>query len=335
MAKNKKRKPVNENLSAYLFLAPWLIGFIFLIGYPIINTIYLSFFDAVINVDGLKTTFIGIQNYTEALFENTSFTPLIISFVLMELTYIPSILVISLIIAILLNSRIRFKGIFRVIYFFPVVIMSGPVMKQLESANTTGMFDVSKVLIFRMVESFSPLLGGAIVSLFSNFTIILWLTGIPVVLFLNGLQRINTNLYEAAQIDGANQWQILWKISLPILKPTALIVSIFVVIQIALFEMNPIYQYVVNDQITKNRLVRLGFASGIVVMYSFIIIVMILVILSIFREKSDDKYMETLKEKQAKSIKRLQRTQRKDETVKQFIDRMMNSMKRGIQSWRK
>lgn len=335
MASTKKRKPVNENLAAYLFLSPWLIGFIFLIGYPIINTLYLSFFDAVINIDGLQTTFIGFKNYTEALVENTSFTPLIIGFIMMEITYIPSILVISLIIAILLNSKIRFKGIFRVIYFFPVVILSGPVMKQLESANTTGMFDVSKVSIFRMVESFSPFFGEVIINLFSNFTTILWLTGIPVVLFLNGLQRINTNLYEAAQIDGANPWQILWKISLPNLKPTALIVSIFVVIQIALFEMNPIYQYVVNDQITKNRLVRLGFASGIVVMYSLIIILMIGVVLLIFREKNDEKMIETLKEKQAKSVTKLRRNQRKDETVKQFIDRHFASMKRGIQSWKK
>lgn len=335
MRKNRKRKPVNENLAAYLFLMPWLLGFIFLIGYPIINTLYLSLFDAVINVDGLQTTFIGVKNYTEALFENTSFTPLILGFIAMEITYVPAILVISLIIAILLNSRIKLKGIFRVIYFFPVVIMSGPVMKQLESANTTGMFDVSKVLIFRMIEAFSPFLSGMIINLFSNFTVILWLTGIPVVLFLNGLQRINTNLYEAAQIDGANPWQILWKISLPILKPTALIVSIFVVIQIALFEMNPIYQYVVNDQITKNRLERLGFASGIVVMYSLIIIVMILIVLLIFKEKNDEKYAVTLKEKQANLVKKLHRSQRKDESVKDFIMRTRMSLKKGIESWKK
>ena len=335
MNKKKKRKPINENLAAYLFLLPWLIGFFILVGYPIINTLYLSFFDAVIKIDGLQTTFIGIKNYMEALFQNTSFTPLIIEFILMELTYIPAILVISLILALLLNSKIKFKGIFRVIYFFPVVILSGPVMKQLESANTTGMFDVSEVLIFRMVESFSPALGGAIIGLFSNFTTILWLTGIPVVLFLNGLQRINGNLYEAAQIDGANQWQILWKISLPVLKPTALLVSIFVVIQIALFEMNPIYRFVVNDQITKNRLERLGFASGIVMMYSLIIIVLILVVLLIFREKNDEVFVETLKEKQDKLVKRLKKTQHKDETIKAYVQRKYRAISRGIQSWKK
>ena len=207
----------------------------------------------------------------------------------MELTYIPSILIISLILAILLNSKIKFKGLFRLIYFFPVVILSGPVMSQLESSNTTAMLDVSKVLIFRMVNNLSPFLGDTIVSLFTNFTVILWLTGIPVVLFLNGLQRINSNLYEAAQIDGANAWQILWKISLPNLKSTALIVSIFIIIQVALFEMNPIYQFVVNDQITKNRLVRLGFASSVVVMYSLIIIIVIAIVLLIFREPNDEK----------------------------------------------
>lgn len=332
MAKSKKRKPVNENLAAYAFLAPWLIGFILLVLYPLFDTIFISFFDAVIKIDGLQKTFIGLNNYREAIFQNTDFTPLIIQFFVMELTYIPSILIISLILAILLNSKIKFKGLFRLIYFFPVVILSGPVMSQLESSNTTAMLDVSKVLIFRMVNNLSPLLGDTIVSLFTNFTVILWLTGIPVVLFLNGLQRINSNLYEAAQIDGANAWQILWKISLPNLKSTALIVSIFIIIQVALFEMNPIYQFVVNDQITKNRLVRLGFASSVVVMYSLIIIIVIAIVLLIFREPNDEKYVETLKEKQERKLIKMRKSQRKDETVKEFINRVFKKNQGGTNS---
>ncbi|MDY0276503.1 MAG: sugar ABC transporter permease [Acholeplasma sp.] len=312
MKKTKKLKSKNENLAAYMFLLPWLIGFVILVLYPLFETIYYSFFDVAFNIDGKSLSFIGFKNYYDALFENTEFTPLIIQFLVMEFTYVPAILILSLILALLLNTKIKFRGAFRLIYFFPVVIMSGPVMKQLQSSGSMEIMDASGIMLFRMLSNFSPALANVVSGIFSNFTMILWFTGIPVVLFLNGLQRINKQLYEAAEIDGANKWQILWKISVPNLKSTAMLVSIFIVIQIAIFELNPIYQFVVNDQILKNRLVRLGFASSVVLMYSLIIIALVGIVMLILREKNDEKYLDSLKVRQAKELSKLKKGQTKN-----------------------
>lgn len=308
--KKNRNKRLNDNIPAYLFLTPWIIGFVFLVAYPLLETIYVSFFSVVNNIDGRELTFVGFRNYYEALNVNTEFKPLIFSFITMELTYVPAILIVSLIIAVFLNSKIKLKGFFRVIFFFPVVIMSGPVMKMLSESNTLEIMDTSNVLVFQMVNKISPLFSNIITGILNNFTTILWFTGIPVVLFLNALQRINVQLYEAADIDGANKWQILWKISVPNLKSTILLVAIYSVIQIALFEMNPIYSFVVVDQISKNRLDKLGFASSVVLIYSVVIISLVLISFLLFREKREV-YAKSLKERQADTLNKINKNVKK------------------------
>src|SRR5690554_3495029 len=283
MAKSKARKPQNQNI-AYLFLLPWLIGMFAFLIYPFMNTIWLSFNQVSKDVFGWNYTFIGMENYVTAFFRNTEFNALIIEFIMMELTYIPMILVISLILAILLNTKIKFRAGFRLIFFFPVVVMSGPVMTQLRSSNTTQIMDISDLLIFRMIDNISPFFSEMLIQVFNNFTLILWFTGIPIVLFLNGLQKIDRSLYEAASIDGANSWQMLWKIMLPNLKSTALVVGIYTVVQIAIFEVNPIYAFIVGT-INSNFTNGLGFAAAVVLVYSLIVLAFVAFIFVILREK--------------------------------------------------
>lgn len=329
MSKLRVRKPKNENV-AYLFLLPWLIGLIFFIIYPFINTIWLSFNLVSKDVYGWTYSFIGTENYVTAFFRNTEFNQLVVGFISMEITYVPMILVISLILAILLNSKIKFRTGFRLIFFFPVVVISGPVMTQLRSSNTMQLMDISELLIFRMIDNISPFFSNILMSIFDNFTLILWFTGIPIILFLNGLQKIDNSLYEAAQIDGANSWQMLWKIMLPNLKSTGLVVGIYTVVQIAIFEVNPIYSFVVGT-INSNYTNGLGFAAAVVIVYSAIVLAFVGVIFLVLRTKDDTKYLDTLKEKQLKHIARINRVQlkklRDEETLKEWFDRVFKTKK--------
>ena len=330
MAKSRKRKPINQNLSAYLFLLPWIIGFLVFVLYPLFYTIILSFNNVVKDINGWNNTFTGLENYITAFVRNTNFTPLLIEFIIMELSYVPAILVLSLILAILLNTKIKFRSGFRLIFFFPVVVMSGPVLSQLGSSRATELIDVSSILVFRMIANYSDTLAGVLVGIFNNFSTILWFTGIPIVLFLNGLQKINSQLFEAAQIDGANSWQMLWKISLPNLKSTALVVGIFTVVQISIFEINPMYAFIIRT-INDNYTNGLGFAAAVVLIYSFVVLLFIVLIFFLLRERDKDVYKETLQEKQQKFVKRLQRQQHRhryqNETVKEFVNRMIKRRK--------
>jgi ABC-type sugar transport system permease subunit len=231
-----------------------------------------------------------------AFFRNTTFNPLILDFIIVELTYVPAILVLSLILSLLLNTNIKFRAGFRMIYFFPVVVLSGPVMTQLINSDSTTTIDVTEIIVFRMIENFSPFLADMIGGIFNNFTLILWFTGIPIILFMNGLQKMNSQLYEAAQIDGANSWQILWKITLPNLKSTALVVAIFSVVQIAIFQVNPIYTFVV-DTITGNYVKGLGFAGAIVLIYSVIVLIFVGIVFLVLKDRDKVIYEESLRER--------------------------------------
>jgi ABC-type sugar transport system permease subunit len=335
MKKKKKASKLtrSSNKAAYMFLLPWLIGFILFVAYPFFYTIYLSLFYVVRDVTGWTYEWIGLGNYEMAFFRNTTFNPLILDFVIVELTYVPAILVLSLILSLLLNTNIKFRAGFRMIYFFPVVVLSGPVMTQLINSDSTTNIDVTEIIVFRMIENFSPFLADMIGGIFNNFTLILWFTGIPIILFMNGLQKMNSQLYEAAQIDGANSWQILWKITLPNLKSTALVVAIFSVVQIAIFQVNPIYTFVV-DTITSNYVKGLGFAAAIVLIYSVIVLIFVGIVFILLRDRDKVVYEESLRERKErmrlKMIKLQQQRNQKSlsEQVKDFFKKTTDKLKK-------
>jgi ABC-type phosphate transport system permease subunit len=206
-------------------------------------------------------------------------------------------------------------------------------MTQLINSDSTTNIDVTEIIVFRMIENFSPFLADMIGGIFNNFTLILWFTGIPIILFMNGLQKMNSQLYEAAQIDGANSWQILWKITLPNLKSTALVVAIFSVVQIAIFQVNPIYTFVV-DTITSNYVKGLGFAAAIVLIYSVIVLIFVGIVFILLRDRDKVVYEESLRERKErmrlKMIKLQQQRNQKSlsEQVKDFFKKTTDKLKK-------
>jgi ABC-type sugar transport system permease subunit len=98
--KNKKKLSVidkRQGFLGYMFLLPWLVGFLFFTVWPFVYTIFLSFHEVQLTIEGWQTRFIGIDNYNLSFFRNTEFVPALISFVTMELTYAPVITVIAFI----------------------------------------------------------------------------------------------------------------------------------------------------------------------------------------------------------------------------------------------
>lgn len=265
----------NQNKIAYLFILPWLVGFLMFVIYPLFKTIYNSFFFISPEANTLVYTFNLLDkggNFGTA-FRNVYFIPQLIDFILMEFTYVPTIIIVAFILALLLNTGNKGQGFFRLVFFFPVIIMSGPVEGILKYNGAGTFFDYLDNLVFKMILSYSPKLAEALTSLFENFTMVLWFTGIPVILFINALQKINVNLYEAAKIDGANGWQILWKIKVPMVKATAFIVSVFIIVQIGTFALNPVY-YTIRDTIY-NRGTGIGLASTFAFLYSLVVFLLV------------------------------------------------------------
>jgi ABC-type sugar transport system permease subunit len=283
MSRNKKR----QNRLGYLFLTPWMIGFIVFTAFPIFYTIYLSFNQVTLTIRGWTYEFIGFENYFAALFRNVEFIPALIEFVTLEALYVPTVVIISFILAMLLNSDVKYRTGFRIIFFLPVIILSGSVMSQLMSSGNSQMTGIENVLVFQMIRSFSRPFANIVEMLFENFSLVLWFTGIPIVLYINGLQKISKNLYEAAQIDGATSWQILWKITIPIIRPTALIVAIFSIVQFGMFPLNPLYEMIQSAMM--NTVDGLGIASSFAWMFSLWILFFILIAYVLLKDRNDNK----------------------------------------------
>lgn len=278
-----------QNLRGYAFMLPWIIGFIVFSLIPFVATLVLSFTNVSSTVAGYEITPNGWNNYYTAFFRNTEFVPALLAFIGMVIPYTFVIIIVAFIIAYLLNKIEVGKGVMRTIYFLPVIIMSGPVMSQiLEQADETiqmaqGMSGFEGVFILEMIRSYSEDIAEFMEGIFEELSMILWFTGIPIVLFISALQRINHTLYEAARIDRANEWQILWKITIPMIKPTALVATIFTIAQLGTYDTSAIYSLIKTA--TGNTQNGFGFAATYSWVYCLVVLMIIGMAFLIFRDK--------------------------------------------------
>ena len=282
------KRRLREWFFGYLFILPWVFGVSVFFLYAAGRSIYFSFSDVIIGgAEGLHCEPLTnlFQNYINVFTTEVNFPITLGSFAISLVLQLPIIISFSLIIALLLNSRIRARGIFRMIFFLPVIIATGPVMNMLTAqgvASVPMMNDGSLAAIFAGLPRF---LLDPLTELFNSLIIILWNSGIQILIFLSGLQKVSKTLYEAAKIDGASGWESFWKITLPIVKPMILLNAIYTVVTLATGGTNEIIEliYTVTNAPTK------GYEYGMAMswIYTLIIGVILLIVFLLFREKSD------------------------------------------------
>jgi len=285
----KKRRSYQSKRSAvvgYAFMLPWILGFLVFTAVPFIFTIYLSFFEVNRTILGWEYSFVGLDNYHMAFLRNEEFVPNLISFVIMQLTYAPIITVIAFMLALLLNRGIKARGFFRALFFLPVIVMSGPVMHELMDSGGLASVGIEAMVLFNMVFQFSPHVAQALVFMFENYTVMLWFTGIPIILFISGLQKIDNGILEAARIDSATNWQILWKITVPIIKPIVLVSFILTIVQLATFTLNPVLP-MIQDAIA-NIVSGQGIASAFAWVYTLVVLLLIGFAYVFLKDKKDE-----------------------------------------------
>lgn len=172
----------------------------------------------------------------------------------------------------------------------------------------------------QMIQSYSAPLATTLAQVFDQLSIILWFTGIPIVLFINGLQKINVSIYEAAKIDSANAWQIMWKITIPMLRQIGMIITIFTVIQLGTYEaINPVYTLILEQ--TGDTASGLGYAATYAWIYSIIVLIIVGFVLLLFKErkpkdikdrKRQEKKLAKLEKQQMKRLKKQNRYAKKE-----------------------
>lgn len=262
---NKKR----EAFGGYLFIGIWIIGFLWLTFYPIVMSLIYSFANVTIpGGSGIRIEFIGTANFVSIL-NDVAFLNALQGFVIQLIVYLPLTIIISMIIAMLLNQKIRLRGFFRSVFFLPVIIASGPIMATLfGSGERLGI--ISSTLegdLPAQLQALLPAIFADFVSnMYAHLVNILWFSGVQIILFLAGLQKINKEIYEAASIDGASPWESFWKITLPSLKSIILVSSIYTIVMLSTFSTNPVlYRINVVRQQSFGQASALAWAYFIVV----------------------------------------------------------------------
>lgn len=222
-------KDVKRNLVAYSFIAPNFIGFlVFTLG-PIIFAFALAF----TSWDGNNPIeFVGIQNFIDMV-DDTRFKAAFVNTIVYSVASVPLTLVVSLMLAIVLNNKIKGKSIFRAIGFFPYVASMVAVTAVWNMIFSPGA-GIVNVMLNTLGVPVDQLPRWAADKDWAMFTVVLFTVwksmGYYMVIYLAGLQGIPGELYEAASIDGANKLQKLWYVTIPQLRPTTFFVVIILTI---------------------------------------------------------------------------------------------------------
>lgn len=226
----KKQRQRRANLVAYSFIAPNFLGFaIFTLG-PIVFAFALAF----LHWDGSNAiTFAGLDNFWH-LFRDQAFIAAFWNTIIYTLFSVPLTMACALGLAILLNQKLYGRNFFRAAMFFPYVASLVAVAVVWNMLFNPDMGPVNMILYSLGVDP-KNLPGWAADSHWAMVTIILfgiWKNmGYFMVIYLAGLQGINAELYEAANLDGASSWQKFWHVTLPQLAPTTFFVSVMLTIQ--------------------------------------------------------------------------------------------------------
>lgn len=268
------RLSTRESLVGYAFVAPWVIGFLIFTLVPLGQTIYYSMNQVTVTATGINLQFVSWANYTRALASDPTFVQLLIGYVVETLISVPIIIIFSIIIAMFLNMHFKFKGIFRTIFFLPVVITSGPVIQELVSQGATAVPGIgNSTAVTAFVAQLPTYLQSPVNYLLTSFILILWFSGVQILIYLSGLQKIGQSVYEAASIDGASAWESFWKITLPSLSTTTMIVAVYTIVTLSQFSENKVVKYIFNQTYAVQG--GIGYSSAMSFLFFFVLILIL------------------------------------------------------------
>lgn len=252
MKKRKVNRGIEHLKSRYglLFVTPWCVGLIIFFAIPIIQSIFFSFANITLGSTGIESEFVKIENYKYLFTQDAYFIDNIVSSLTNFAYTFPLIIILSFVLALVLNEEFRGRTFFRALYFTPVIIASGSVITLMLTMTTTDVESMagqnSQLTQLIQVDDVLNMLGlpssisKYLNSIVSSIMNILWDCGIQIILFIAGMQSIPDLYYEVSKVEGATKWETLWFITIPSLFRVILLVAVFTAIELMTDEGNPV-----------------------------------------------------------------------------------------------
>lgn len=278
----------------YIFVFPYIIGIMFFFIVPIVESFAISLGD-INSKNGYDIVVKGLENYYHAFRGDAEFLPLLLSSVGSMAATVPIIIIVSFIVASLLNRKMPGRILFRCIFFLPVIISTG-IMKTIEldhvlasviiagetNVVTGEVLSSSQRYITELMLSsnLSPEISNYIMFGISNILNVLNDSGIQILIFLAALQTISPSLYEASAIEGATGWENFWKITLPMISPQILVVTVYTIIDSFVDTNNDIMRYMYTKSFTD---FEFGYSAAMSWIYFIIIFIFIALVFLLSR----------------------------------------------------
>ena len=277
--KKTKKKGLENLKSRYglMFISPWIIGLLLFFLFPIGQSIYYSFSSIQLTSNGIITSFLGLDNYDFIMNKHPLYLSALVESLASMAYTLPAILVVSLVLALILNKKFAGRTFFRCLYFLPVIIASGVVVDLLFSVTSS---DISSVGVDASVSAnmvdFTEIIAKLelpvqiskyISVVMDEIVNIIWGTGVQIILFISGLQSIPDLLYEVAKVEGCTKWEEFWFITLPMLSRVMVLVIVYTVVELLTAKSNPLMALLIKT------LSNLEYGTGAAMAWLYFLIV--------------------------------------------------------------
>jgi len=258
----------------YLFMLPWIIGFSAFVAFPVGWSLWNSFNQVYITSTGFQYTWIGLLNYKRMLVENNTYPIILITYFQEVLLIIPLILIFSFVVSLLLNEKFPGRGWMRALFFLPVIFATGQVIMELFAQGAGELPFIEQYNLDVMLRQyFNETTARMLLSLLSKAIIILWYSGVQILIFIAGFQTIPKTVYEAVKVDGASPWESFWKITFPGMLPFIGLNAVYTIVDLFTFPFNPVMDVVRNNMFSPTT--GYGYASAMAWLYFGIILLLL------------------------------------------------------------
>lgn len=266
----------------YVFTFPFIIGAVLGVIYPVVLSLVYSFGELIPQEIGYKINFVGIENYKTLFTVDPDFTRQLVETLQNTILKVPVAIIFSFFLACVLNAEFPGRGLARTVLFLPMIISSKLVKTLLnqdivssEMSNKGAEEAVAlsdKFAEFLMSMNVGDGLADFLTSSVNDIQNLLYMSVIPTIIILAGLQSVSRSIYEASYVEGATSWEVLWKISLPMVSPLLLVSLIYCVIDSFTGVGNSIISRVGYECFT-----AFNFGIGSAVAWSYLIVVLLIV----------------------------------------------------------
>jgi ABC-type sugar transport system permease subunit len=264
-----------------LFMLPWMIGFAMFVLIPISWSLFMSFNKVQVAVGGFKYEWIGFRNYRDAFLKDNVFPIELITYIQEMLLMVPIIVIFALLIALMLNQKFPGRFIYRALFFLPVIFATGQVLSELFLQGAGDIPFLEQYNLLPLVEEYvGKQFAETVMAVLGKAILILWYSGVQILIFIAGFQTISPTIYEAVRIDGASPWDSFWKITLPACVPFISLNVLYTIIDLFTFPLNPVLKHIKDNMFKVDT--GYGYASALAWIYFGLIFALIALVLWLF-----------------------------------------------------